>query len=140
MIHDINLLRRVRKLLRLLVGAPQDRELMTLLADTLEEAGKLPLAHAYRWARDNSKWPYVFHNAYLPGGASLNHRRPVYDWTAFRGTDNPERAALIDRYPPSCWLGDEMIRRLVNHKERRYGRIHRAFILLAMALGSGETV
>lgn len=124
----------IRNLYRELLRNPANRNTMKVLADALEDAGHPEVACAYRWAADRGRWPF---KRYGKGTDGLTHfsrtdlrPRQVYDWNVVLTVDNP----LTRKVPEAAWLEKHLVRVIKNLSGRRYGGVHRAFILLARAL------
>lgn len=101
----------------------EDRDALPILADALDDEGFSELANAYRWAWKNSKWPFP----------RTEHKTQivVYDW------DLDHREVLAA--PPHCRLPRELYNSMRVLKERRYGNIAQAFVLLANVLAGYKT-
>jgi hypothetical protein len=118
----------VRAIFRRLVASLGDRPTMCVLADALEDAGAPRLARAYRWAAEHGKWPFR-RTCRKRSVGYVGFDRKVYDWDR----DYPAGPAVT--VPSSACLPRPIYRAVVDGpKGRRYGGIHRAFVLLANAL------
>jgi hypothetical protein len=126
--------RAVLRLFRELLRNPRDVGTMSVLADALADAGHERVAHAYRWAATNKRWPFL-RTGRGPDGLSNHSRRDlrerqVYDWNILIIDDSLRRFNV----PEEAQLDRELIQAIRKLKDRRYGGIHRAFVLLAHAL------
>lgn len=126
----------IRSLYRNLLGDPANPVTMKLLADALDDAGYPEVSHAYRWAADRGRWPFRRLGKGPDGFVHFNQidlrPRLVYDWNVILPDDNP----LAGKVPEGAWLEKPLVLAIREWKERRYGGVHRAFIILAHALRS----
>lgn len=122
-----------RRVFRAVLARPRDWGAMLALADALEESGQDSLARAYRWASRRRRWPFAremrpseFGVGFVTGWGKWMPR--VMDWDRNRKvrTDVPWHAKLPK------YLFRAIV--LVPRGERRYGGVHRAFVLLAQGL------
>lgn len=114
-----------RRVFRALLAKPRDWGAMLALADALEESGQDSLARAYRWASRRRRWPFAC--ACRP--SELGKRMlKVMDWERNRR----ERSAAPWHAKLPKYLFLAIVR--VPRGERRYGGVHRAFVLLAQGL------
>lgn len=105
-----------------LLDKPQDKTLMRILADALEDMNDLELATAYRWAADNFKWPAIFEGR--------NNIGKVYDWDVEGRSSSMSYRPDAEHYKLPKELYDT-IRRL---PDKEYGEIVQAFRLLGRGL------
>lgn len=113
---------------RKMIDLPEpDFEAMLVLADALEEDGDDKLSHAYRWAAENRKFPWL--------RQSRGSRDPgnVYDW------DRADRVMGIT-LPQHCLLPVKLYSAIRDMKDKKYGSIDDAFFLLARALETLPTL
>lgn len=106
-----------------LLEMPRDRATMLVLADALMDSGEEDLAAAYRWAASESKWPFQ--------RPRWNTEEKVYDWDS----DDGERQCLV-QISQDARLPHKLFRHmaLAPAKEKKYGDVNDAFVLLARAL------
>lgn len=117
---------------RALLANHGDADTMRVFADALDDDGRPQLAHAYRWAARNGKWPLRrlgrgprgWLSGFNPGDTRV---RRVYDWNREWEEESP-------RVPRTAMLSGELIQAIMDNGERRYGGVNRAFIILARAL------
>jgi hypothetical protein len=121
---------RMRAVFRHLKRHPADRASMYAYSDALEECGHGVLAAAYRWAADNGKWPFRRYGRGVRGTmyGDDDTRRLVYDWNKSI-TNGPD-----PNLPESCQLSLNLVLAVWDDKDRCYGGVHRAFVILANAL------
>jgi len=125
----------VRKLFRTLLASPGSKTVMLVLADALEDDGKVELAEAYRWAAMRHKWPHRLtgqgpKGLYVSKSLKADQTWHLYDWTRWvprkkRGSRHWEERSML----PKPLLGA-----IFRQNGRRYGGVHRAFMILARAL------
>lgn len=123
---------KMRAVFRYLINHPGDADAMLAYSDSLEEAGYGALAQAYRWAAVRGKWPFVRLGSGVRGFLTVfsgdDTVRHVYDWNR-EITNGPDPGI-----PDHAQLPDVICAAIRSDKGRRYGGLHRAFVLLANAL------
>lgn len=103
---------------------------MLVLADALEDMGADDLADAYRWASHNRKWPDKRTQSPKYGAVYSTPTIKVYDWNSER----TEESLYLVNTPKTSRLPKFLHRLICQSDDKKYGGIHRAFVLLAKAL------
>lgn len=123
----------VKQVFRRLLKNHKDWPTMLVLADALEDLGtpnSKKLAVAYRWAARNEKWP-------MTRDLRIKNQEhagvDIWDWNRERTGRSPINTS---------WPEHTKLPALIHHTIReadnkKYGGIHRAFMLLANALEIG---
>ncbi len=113
----------LRAVYRNLLTHPGDPAIMQVFADVLTDCGMDDLAYAYRWAAERGRWPFV--RTERDSNPPWNDTRKVYDWSRQHWGSVPE----------ACRLPVPLYRIIkFKLKEKRYGGVNRAFVLLARGL------
>ncbi len=116
----------------LLTAGLTNRELMLILADSLEEDGEVELANAYRYAYVNHRWPFQRRD-YLTNPGARNYRL-VHDWEGVHRFDEYDiqigRVTVTER----SLLPRTLYERIRKMEEKVYGDVNDAFVLLGRAL------
>lgn len=121
-------LSEVKEIYRRLLLHPGDREGMWVLANALEQIGHGDLADAYRWAAFAGKWPFVKTLRDPKRVMDRSRERTFFDWDGLHRI-NPT-------VPPHARLPKEIFDAIKRLKDRRYGDVNMAFVVLARALCS----
>jgi hypothetical protein len=126
--------RNLRVSFRNLLERPGNQMAMHIMADALDDVGACDVATAYRWAAENGMWPTIMHQR-LHRGRPLGTGayRKIYDWyVSGNGGSTPVTCQLPPKiYHAICAIPME---------EKKYGGVHRAFVLLAMGLKTADEV
>jgi hypothetical protein len=135
--------REIRAVFKSLLASGGDSSIMPALADLLEEAGENDLALAYRYAAKFGYWPFrrrILTPTTLGKAARVldaenwgqfGHRE-VWDWEADREVHKRTRSSV----DPRSWLHEALYHAIrgIPLAAKKYGGIHRAFVLLAQGL------
>lgn len=112
-----------------LLEKPGNAHTMRILADVLDEEGQEDLATAFRYAADRGLWPFERWDRRSEFGTLEGN---VYDWESDKR--NAEGVKECSRLPHSLWKA------ILNMKDKKYGSVWDAFVLLARALREQGTV
>jgi hypothetical protein len=135
--------REIRVVFKSLLASGGDSSTMLALADLLEEVDENDLAFAYRYAAKFGHWPFRRRIlTTLTPGKAVKHldaenwgqfgHREVWDWEADREFHKRTRSSV----DPRSWLHRALYHAIrgIPLEAKKYGGIHRAFVLLAQGL------